>query len=229
MRRLHRWLGVITSLVVVVLAVSGLALRHPDLAARVLAEPQRPGVLADRTTALAADPRDPARLLVGTARGLFESRDGGRTWRDVILQMPATDVVAVAFDPAAPARMLLATADGGVFVSEDGGEFWDDASVPPEALTSRLQAASFGAAGAVVVRAGSGVYRRDASGVWSRVAGADHAARSRLAVVAALHGGSWPHAAMGIAVDVSALALLVLVFSGWVLAFQRQSRRWRRR
>ena len=121
MRRLHRWLGVLLSVILAVVAVSGLALRHPDLAARVLREPSQPGALADRTTALAADPRVPGRFLVGTARGVFESRDGGRTWRDVLLQAPASHVVSVAFDASSPQRVLIATAAGGVFVSEDGG------------------------------------------------------------------------------------------------------------
>ncbi len=225
MRRLHRWLGVLCSLLVVLVAVTGLALRHPDLAARVLREPPHPGALDDRTTAFAADPRVPGRFLVGTARGVFESRDAGRTWRDVLLQAPATHVVAVAFDPAAAQRVLIATASGGVYVSEDGGEVWEDADVPAEALDARVQAATFGAQGAIVVRSGAGVFRRTVAGEWERLTAATGAgAASRIGLVAALHGGQL-HAALGVAIDLSALALLVLVLSGWVLAFQRQSRR----
>ena len=139
MRRLHRWLGVLLSVILAVVAVSGLALRHPDLAARVLREPSQPGALADRTTALAVDPRVPGRFLVGTARGVFESRDGGRTWRDVLLQAPASHVVSVAFDASSPQRVLIATAAGGVFLSEDGGEIWEDAGVPPSKVGMVLQ------------------------------------------------------------------------------------------
>lgn len=229
MRRLHRWLGVALSLLILVLALTGLGLRHPDLTAQLLREPSHPGALSDRTTAFAADPRDSARVLVGTARGVFESRDGGGTWRDVLLQQPALDVVSLAFDPSAPQRVLIATALGGVFVSEDGGEIWDDAGVPPEAVESRLYAASFGPGGAIVVRAGAGIYRGVSGGEWTRVAAGGGGESSRVGLVAALHGGRWPHAAMGIAVDVTAIALIVLVVSGWVLAFQRQSRRWRSR
>lgn len=228
MRRLHRWLGVLLSLVLLVVAVSGLALRHPDLAARVLREPSHPGAWADRTTALAADPLMPGRFLVGTARGVFESRDGGRTWRDVLLHAPATHVVSVAFDPSSPLRVLIAMAEGGVFVSEDGGEVWDDAGVPAEAIEARLQAVTFAAGGAIVVRSGAGLFRGVSGGTWTRINAATSggASASRMNLVAAIHGGQL-HAAMGVAVDLSAIGLLVLIGTGWVLALQRQSRRMR--
>jgi photosystem II stability/assembly factor-like uncharacterized protein len=55
---------------------------------------QEPGVQC-----VAVDGRTPARVLAGCrGGGVFESEDGGATWRDAAL--PATDVFSVAYSPA---------------------------------------------------------------------------------------------------------------------------------
>ncbi|HET9017701.1 MAG TPA: hypothetical protein VFN57_19015, partial [Thermomicrobiaceae bacterium] len=50
---------------------------------------------------LALDPRDPARLFAGTFdRGLYRTRDGGRTWDEVSAGIPHRRVLSVAISPS---------------------------------------------------------------------------------------------------------------------------------
>ena len=63
----------------------------------------RPAV-AGRVTAVAVDPGDGAHLLLGTGGGgVWESRDGGASWRPRTDGLPVPAIGAVAFDPADPA------------------------------------------------------------------------------------------------------------------------------
>ena len=77
---------------------------------RTWEERERPGPLID----LAAAPGGPERLVAATAEGLFESRDGGRSWRSL---GRAPSLVAW----PSPQRLYLVAADGRVYSSADGG------------------------------------------------------------------------------------------------------------
>jgi photosystem II stability/assembly factor-like uncharacterized protein len=67
---------------------------------------------------LAVSPTDPAHLLAGTDDGLFESRDGGDSWRRVS-EVGHVLVAAVTFSPAG--ERIFAGVTGGVFESRDDG------------------------------------------------------------------------------------------------------------
>jgi hypothetical protein len=67
---------------------------------------------------MAIHPRDPARLLAGTDRGLFASTDEGRSWRPLSAEM--TGLLAW----PAPDRLYLVEGSGRVRQSADGGRSW---------------------------------------------------------------------------------------------------------
>ena len=52
------------------------------------------------------------------------SADGGRTWAPIQTDLPNIDIHAFARDPLDPARMWAYLAEGGVYESTDGGNFW---------------------------------------------------------------------------------------------------------
>jgi photosystem II stability/assembly factor-like uncharacterized protein len=91
-----------------------------------------PSNVGGRVRALAFDPRDPARLLAGTASGgLWISPDGGRTWGANNDFMPNLSVTTLVFDPSNPAVVYAGTGEAsaglvgvGVFKSADGGNTW---------------------------------------------------------------------------------------------------------
>lgn len=96
------------------------------------------------------DPADPGSVLVGALgpyfaesedRGVFQTRDGGKTWTRTLAIDDATGVVDLARDPAHPERVYAAawtarnypwmsyfkpmvSSSGGVYRSEDGGQTW---------------------------------------------------------------------------------------------------------
>jgi hypothetical protein len=90
----------------------------------------RPRV-SGRVAAVAVDPGDPRHLLAGGG-GVWESRDGGRTWMPRTDGQPTAAVGAVAFAPADPAVAYAGTGQGealaalgiGLLRSGDGGATW---------------------------------------------------------------------------------------------------------
>jgi hypothetical protein len=90
----------------------------------------RPPV-AGRVATVAVDPGDPRHLLAGGG-GVWESRDGGLSWRARTDDQPTAAVGALAFAPGDPAVAYAGTGQGealaalgvGLLRSEDGGATW---------------------------------------------------------------------------------------------------------
>ncbi len=91
-----------------------------------------PSNVGGRVRALAFDPRNPSRLLAGTASGgLWISPDGGNTWRANLDFLPNLSITALAFDRTNPLVVYLGTGEAsaglvglGAFKSTDGGNTW---------------------------------------------------------------------------------------------------------
>ena len=98
---------------------------------------QMTGPFGGDVTALAIDPRDPNRILLGTSDGqIFRSVDGGVIWKRIRPGIKATGfaVTVILFDREKPNAILAGikavtplgeeTKGGSLFISEDGGENW---------------------------------------------------------------------------------------------------------
>src|SRR5215216_2954860 len=91
----------------------------------------RPRV-AGRVAAVALDPSDPRHLLAGGG-GVWESRDGGRTWTPRADDQPTVAIGAVAFASGNPSVAYAGTGQGealaalgaGLLRSGDGGATWE--------------------------------------------------------------------------------------------------------
>lgn len=94
-----------------------------------------PRSVGGRISALAADPRDPRHLVVGTpAGGLWSSTDGGQVWQTLAPWLAATPLSAVAISPVDSNVLLAGTGtlsdEGsvspgiGLIRSADGGASW---------------------------------------------------------------------------------------------------------
>jgi photosystem II stability/assembly factor-like uncharacterized protein len=88
------------------------------------------------TYAIAQSPHDPDLVLAGThpAR-MFRSRDGGRTWHPLSVDLPATcdligetRVTTILFDPANRQLAWFGVEIGGVYRTRDAGETWQKVS-----------------------------------------------------------------------------------------------------
>ena len=86
--------------------------------------------------ALAVCPDEPNYLLAGAASGLnsstsfglFESKDAGKTWSKVVRSFPENApgdaIVDILFDPADPSRAAVAFASGELWMTLNGGDYW---------------------------------------------------------------------------------------------------------
>ncbi len=125
MRRTHRWLGWVASLLVLVVALSGIALQHPHWL----------GPVANKPLSLAIDPTDSQRLLRGTHWGVEVSRDGGLYWREVAMLAPPTDVRRILFVPGVPGENpVYALGTESLVTSADGGRVWREIVGPNDEL-----------------------------------------------------------------------------------------------
>lgn len=81
------------------------------------------------THVVAISPEDPRIVYVGTtdhpyhdgcrAPGIFESTDGGDTWRPVNGDVVNTNISCILVEPRKPSRLWIGTAGNGCFVTED--------------------------------------------------------------------------------------------------------------
>ncbi len=78
----------------------------------------REGLIDRRAHVVRRDPASPARVLVGTTGGLFETRNLGKNFD---LLVPDIVVNGILFDPKNPAIVILATEAEGILRSTDGG------------------------------------------------------------------------------------------------------------
>jgi hypothetical protein len=91
-----------------------------------------PGNVAGRVRAIAFDPSNPSRVLVGTASGgLWVSGDRGNSWRANHDFLPNLSISTLVFDPADARTVYLGTGEAsaglvgvGAFKSRDGGNTW---------------------------------------------------------------------------------------------------------
>ena len=91
-----------------------------------------PSNVGGRVRSMAIDPRNPQRILAGSASGgLWISEDGGSTWRANADFFPNLSVSAIVFDPLAPTTVYIGTGEAsaglvgvGAFKSTDSGVTW---------------------------------------------------------------------------------------------------------
>ena len=151
--------------------------------ASALGQWQPIGPFGGNARALAADPLEPAHILLGSGAGaLYESRDGGRHWSYRAHLGVGENLMLenLAFDPEIPATIYAAGWNvsgegGGFFISHDGGASWSE----PEGLRGKsIQALAQSASDPHILIAGAldGLYRSsDRGGSWQRITPADNA------------------------------------------------------
>lgn len=82
------------------------------------------GIPLAQVNAVALHPRDPTRLLAGTALGEIRfSDDGGAQWSEPASGLPGTPILSLAYAPSEPAIAFAGTASG-LFRSDDEGRTW---------------------------------------------------------------------------------------------------------
>ncbi len=222
---LHRWLGLLAGLMILIAASTAIGLNHQDWFRR---QPvTQDGPFAKYVLSTAVDPPDAQRILLGTNDGFFRSLDGGKTWEEVVLPVPAEQVGAIQFDPSQPGRVYVAFREIGLFRSDDHGDIWEEVTLPfypPEGI--HLAGLGLDAQGKVTLATTAGLYRETESS-WQSVGGAPPKPKASRAVqlIYDLHDGRF-WGTFGVPItDTVSVALIVLVLSGYFLFFGREIRK----
>ena len=125
-----RWFGFATWLAVAVVAAGvafWVAKRQAQHGAKQIAPPPVGLPHTPDYHALLVSPSDPRRITLGTHAGLYESIDGGRTWRKgQLARKDAMNLVRVR------SGRLWAAGHNVLFASDDGGRTWE--AVHPSGL-----------------------------------------------------------------------------------------------
>lgn len=127
--------------------------------------------------ALAVDPRDDRRLLLGNELGLFRSADGAENWERVESPVNGLQVWSILLLPQNPAVMLVGTCPSRIFRSADAGKTWQETTPAirqecPRILWTRVTTLAADPVERDTVWAGveiDGLWRsRDAGLTWAR-------------------------------------------------------------
>ncbi len=226
---LHRWLGLVAGLLILLAATTAIGLNHREWFRQPTASSDGP--FAKYLLSTAVDPTYPRRILVGTNDGFFRSVDGGKTWEEIVLPVPAEQVGSIQFDPAHPGRVYAVFRAIGVYRSEDHGDIWEEVALPfypPEGI--HVAGLSLDARGAMTLATTAGMYREQ-DGDWQNMGSAKPKPKPNAAIqlMYDLHDGRfWGSYGVPITDGVS-VALIMLVASGYFLCFGRGIRRRRGR
>jgi photosystem II stability/assembly factor-like uncharacterized protein len=157
---------------------------------------------------LAADPKNPDRIFLGTSAGnLYLSSDNGKTWSRFAHLGSSAEMVLdhVVIDPADSRNIFVAAwnaqlpaSDGDLFRSQDGGKTWE---IVADLHGKSLRALAISASNPKVLVAGAldGIYRsRDGGRNWSRISPENHAEIKNVESIAidpvdpeVIYAGTW--------------------------------------
>lgn len=210
--QLHRWLGLLSGLLVLVPAVTAIAMNHRGAFSPSDAPPSGP--FDQYVICLAVHPRDANRLYLGTSDGLWRSDDGGRSFAEMNLPVRARQLNSIAFDRQD--RMYVSLHQGGVLMSEDDGRTFKSAATVAERQISAMTVAPDGS---LLVATPEGIRRLDgpSSTLFPRPPSRKATRSAWLRLAYDLHDGQfWGEWGVCIT-DAAAGATVVLVLSGFLM------------
>jgi len=217
-RLLHQWVGLASSAVLVVLAISGFFLIHPGLL----------GGPMESTLALAVNPNDADHMLRGTLSGLYRSVDGGANWEEVPMLFHAEKVTDIVYAPDDADRVYVVMEDLGLIVSRDGGVVWESVQLGfvPVAEGVRLGRLTAGRGGRIVLATSGGWLKSgDGGKVWRPLGDATEPGRDLRTLIHQLHTGYFFGSGFYVVYDAAALGTVLLAVTGLVIRRRRSNQR----
>lgn len=129
---LHKWVGIVCLIFVLILSISGILLMHRDtlhldqsfIDGKYI--PKKYFVVKEVDSQIQALAIGNSKTIYsGTNNGISRSQDGGKTWLELNLGLLNRNVHALAINPNAPNIIYAGTALG-IFKSEDSGDHWSE-------------------------------------------------------------------------------------------------------
>jgi len=209
-RRAHRWIGLASTLVVLVVSATGVLLHHPGWL----------GAAGDDLVLLAST-ADGALLRV--APGILErSDDGGVSWQESPLDLVPTRPVRMTV--STDGRAIWLVGDDGLLVGDARGMLWELGLLPALEGRAILDLAARSADHATLLSNTGAWTTEDGGQSWSPRWQTDRDAGRVLSLIHGLHTGHLGGAALMLVYDIAAGGLLILVVTGVVLALRGKKR-----
>jgi len=205
-KKIHNVLGLASAVFLLLLLGTGILLNHPAWLDR--GEP----------TAMAADPKVGSRIFEGKKDGLFVSGDAGVTWDEVPMLYPPQNVADIRFSGDGK-EIYVVEKWGRVILSKDGGRIWENIPLPFDAQADgvELMSATPGPAGGLCLFTSHGwLLSKDGGKSWD-ASRFDKKAHPLRRLILTIHNGYFFGPKFVWLYDFSALALLILIVSGFVL------------
>lgn len=217
-RKLHRFIGLCALLFLVVLALSGIVLHHPEWL----------GASSEKTLSLFVDPRDEHHLYKGTPSGLYASENGGQTWEEVPMLFAAEKAVAIAYAPDNVDHIYVALEDLGLIRSTDGGIIWENVPLGFVPLSEgvRLQHLSIGPNQVIHLWTTGGLITSNNAGkTWTPVGQTASPGKDIYTLMHQIHTGYFFSSWFYYLYDIAALSLVFLALSGGYIWLRTQNRK----
>lgn len=207
-KKIHNWLGIASAIFLLVLLVTGILLNHP-----------RWLINEEQNEVVVAHPAEPEKLFAGRRDGLFESMDGGKSWEEVPMLYPPQEVTDILFSPKNPKEIYLLEKWGKIFFSADGGKIWETFSPPfdPQKDGIELKKLSLGEKGNLLLFTSHGwLSTKDRGKNWDQT-NFDKTKMPFYRLILTLHNGYFFGPAFVWLYDFSAIALFILIITGFIL------------
>ncbi len=205
-KQVHRYIGASSAVFIFLLSVSGLLLHYPGLL----------GGEAEKILSMVVDPEDYTRMFKGTNIGLYLSRDGGESWDEVPMMLPAENVVDIAFAPDETNRIYAAMRDFGVIRSDDSGRIWENLNLPlvPAAEGVEIRGLALGPKGTIWLNTSQGALLSSNAGkTWNWVE-KKYKSNGLWDVVHSIHTGYFFGKWFTYVYDAAAVGLVLLIGTG---------------
>jgi hypothetical protein len=229
-KAIHRYWGIGSAIFLLLLSLTGILLHHPGWFSGTIEE----------TLSIAIDPADPHHLLRGTTSGLFQSHDGGVTWSETDMLLPAEKVVGIAFSSDIFGRVYVALRDLGLIRSDDAGRIWESIALPfvPVDAGIEIHGIAIAPKGGIFLSTSRGLLVSLNGGVTWDWRSRTKEERTFYQIVHSLHTGYFLRFLLPASLsplllslsslppyiyDIAAVGLLILIFTGFSLYYRKKA------
>lgn len=128
-RLLHKWIGLLSCIFMLIVASTAILLNHHDLWFQPRTA-SHANFDIKKALSIASDPFEPNHLMASDEHHLFETKDQGKNWKEVKLFVPAEQINQIVFSPTTKDLVIVSLKDVGLYLSDDSGEIWEELNTP---------------------------------------------------------------------------------------------------